>query len=124
MSENKKNKGYTDLTHEEIGQLVNLEAELNELEEQANPRPESKLSRLVNNFFDNTGTKVRVKKKTYCWLALLTGIVGGHRFYSKKWYVAVLYLLTCWTIFPVMMTICDLIIALPMKPDEEGYFMI
>ncbi len=124
MSENKNNKGYTDLTHEEIGRLVNLEAELNELEELNDPKPEGKVKQFFNRFFDNTSQRIRVKKKTYILLAIFTGLVGGHRFYSKKWYVAVLYLLTCWTIIPVTMTICDLLVALPMKADEEGCILI
>lgn len=122
MSDKKNKQGYTDLTHEEIGELVNLEAELNELEHEG--QPEGKVSRFISRMFDRSEVKTRVKKKTYIILALLTGLVGGHRFYSKKWGTAVLYLATCWTGFPVPMTLCDLIVVLPKQADEDGYIEI
>lgn len=63
--------------------------------------------------------KVAVSKKKYLWLCLL-GAFGAHRFYAKQYITAALYLLTCWTCFSVAMTIIDMMIIIPMKPDENG----
>lgn len=123
MSDKQKNNEQSrELTHEEIGELVNLEAELQELKHQ--DMPEGKVSRFISGIFDRSAVKTPVKKKTYIWLAILTGIVGGHRFYSKKWFTAFLYLATCWIGFSVPMTIVDLLIVLPMKADENGMIEI
>lgn len=90
------------------------------------PKPEGRLSRAISGFFDRREAreKVSVRKKTYLLLALLTGIVGGHRFYAKKWPTAILYLATCWCGFSVAMTIIDLMIVIPMQPDENGNILI
>lgn len=34
------------------------------------------------------------------------------------------YLAFCWTVFPICMTIVDVIEYIPMKPDEEGYILV
>lgn len=67
---------------------------------------------------------VRVKRKTYLLVALLLGWCGGHRFMSKQYGLFALYLFFFWTGFPIAMTIIDLMIAIPIPPDEEGYIMI
>lgn len=68
--------------------------------------------------------KQRVKKKNYIWLAVLTGWMGGHRFYAKRYYLGALYLVFFWTFIPVMMTAIDLMEVIPIKKDENGYIMI
>ena len=36
----------------------------------------------------------------------------------------VLYLATCWSGFSIAMTLVDAIIAVPMKPDENGLILL
>lgn len=90
------------------------------------PVPEGRISRAISGFFDRREAKekVSVRKKTYLLLALFTGIVGGHRFYTKKWATAILYLVTSWSGFSIAMTIVDLIIVIPMQPDENGNILM
>ena len=90
------------------------------------PVPEGRISRAISGFFDRRAAKdkVSVRKKTYLLLAVFTGIVGGHRFYTRKWITAILYLATCWCGFSIAMTIVDLIIAIPMQPDENGNILM
>lgn len=90
------------------------------------PRPEGRISRAISGFFDwrEAKDKVSVRKKTYLLLAVFTGIVGGHRFYTRKWITAILYLATCWCGFSIAMTIVDLMIVIPMQPDENGNILM
>lgn len=79
------------------------------------------LWRFIDSTLEKRENRVKrpVNRKTYlrlCWL----GAFGVHRFYAKQWITACLYLATCWTGFSVAMTMVDVIIALPMKPDENG----
>ena len=67
---------------------------------------------------------VRVKRSTYLLVALLLGWCGGHRYLSKQYGLFALYLLLFWTGFPIAMTIIDLLIAIPLLVDEEGYIMV
>lgn len=64
--------------------------------------------------------KVHVNRHLYCWLALLLGNFGVHRFYTKQWLLGFIYLIFSWTFIPFGMSLVDIMIALPMKPDEEG----
>lgn len=60
-----------------------------------------------------------VSRKKYlrlCWL----GMFGAHQFYAKRPILGVLYLATFWSGFSFAMTLIDVIIAVPMKPDEDG----
>ena len=43
-----------------------------------------------------------------------------HGFYAKRPVLGLLYLATFWSGFSAAMTIVDFIIAVPMKPDENG----
>ena len=61
-----------------------------------------------------------VSRKKYLWLCVLTGWCGGHRFYERRWILGILYLALCWSGFPIAMAMVDFLIALPMKPDENG----
>ncbi len=67
---------------------------------------------------------VRVKRSTYLLVALFLGWCGGHRFLSKQYVLFAIYLLLFWTGIPVAMTIIDLLIAIPLPVDEEGYIMV
>lgn len=68
--------------------------------------------------------KQRVNKKNYIWLLILTGWIGGHRFYARRYYLGALYLVFCWTFIPVMMSFIDLMEVIPIKKDEYGYIVI
>ncbi len=68
--------------------------------------------------------KHAVRKKTYIWLVVLTGWLGGHRFYARRFYLGGLYLIFFWTLIPVMMSMLDLMEVIPMKADENGIIMM
>lgn len=63
--------------------------------------------------------KVPVNRKAYLRWCLL-GVFGAQRFYAKQWKTGLLYLVTCWSGFSIAMTMIDAMIAVPMKPDENG----
>ena len=66
----------------------------------------------IGDFIANhAGTRqpVPVFRKKYLLLALCLGWAGGHR---------------CWTGIPFAMTLIDLMIALPMKADEQGRMLL
>lgn len=46
--------------------------------------------------------------------------IWRQRFYAKQWKMGLLYLVTCWSGFSIAMTMIDAMIAVPMKPDENG----
>ena len=67
----------------------------------------------------NTVKKHCVSRKKYMRLCIL-GAFGAHQFYAKRPVLGLLYLATFWSGFSAAMTIVDFIIAVPMKPDEDG----
>ena len=74
----------------------------------------------IGDFIANhAGTRqpVPVFRKKYLLLALCLGWAGGHRFYTKQYALGVIYL-------PFAMTLIDLMIALPMKADEQGRMLL
>ena len=89
------------------------------------PVPEGRISRAISGFFDRREARKKqlVKKKTYMWLLLL-GMFGAHRFYAKQWVTAIIYLATCWTGFSIAMTIIDVMVVVPMQPDENGNILM
>ena len=106
-----------------VSDIMVAQQELNELKEQYGIQEEEKgLKKAISSFFDKreAQAQIPIKKKTYIWLAVLLGWLGVHRFYTKQYVTAVLYLLTCWTGFSLSMTLIDLMIVLPKKPDENG----
>ena len=106
-----------------VSDIMVAQQELNELKEQYGIQEEEKgLKKAISSFFDKreAQAQIPIKKKTYIWLAVLLGWLGGHRFYTRQYVTAVLYLLTCWTGFSLSMTLIDLMIVLPKKPDENG----
>lgn len=101
--------------------LAQLEEELYQLKKEQGLLPEKKgLSKKVQDFFDSPSKKTVVNRKKYIKLACFLGIFGAHRFYSKHYKSAIVYLLLCWCGISFAHTIIDLIIVLPMKPDENG----
>lgn len=89
------------------------------------PAKEGRISRAISNFFDRRDAreKVPVNKKKYMLLMLL-GIVGAHRFYARQYGVALFYLATCWLGVSIAMTIIDVLVVIPMQPDEEGNILL
>ena len=106
-----------------ISEIIAAQYELDQLKEEYGLHKEEKgLKKAISNFFKKKEamSQVPINKKKYVWLAVLLGIFGAHRFYTKQYTTAVIYLLTCWTGYSLSMTIIDLMIVLPKKPDENG----
>lgn len=105
-------------------EFIKAEEELKQLREEhgiEDPN-EGKISRKISGFFERQENRepVAVSKKKYIWLAVLTGWMGGHRFYCKHYKVALTYLLLFWMGIGLYHTIIDLMIVIPMQPDENG----
>ena len=73
---------------------------------------------------DASKGKHRFNKKTYLWLMLFLGWLGGHRYYQGRWKLGLLYTLFCWTGIPGVMALIDWMIAVPKQPDENGMILI
>lgn len=115
------------LTPEEVEEYLALVQELDTLKaERGEARPEGKVSRAISNFFDYRENREKrvLSKKKYILLAVFTGWMGGHRFYARQWVTAILYLLFFWCGFPAAMTIVDLMIVIPMEPNENGNILL
>lgn len=89
------------------------------------PKKEGRISRAISGFFDRRDAREKqwVSKKKYMLLMLL-GIFGAHRFYAKQYPTAVFYLVTCWCGISIAMTIIDVLVVIPMQPDENGYILL
>lgn len=122
-----KKKNQRELDRQQIKEYLDLANELEKVKEEYGVVEEpTKLERIVNKIYDVIYAREKrlVNRKKYIWLALLTGWCGGHRFYTHQYKTAVLYLVLFWSGFPIAMTIVDLMIALPMKPDENGMILM
>lgn len=113
-----------------LGQYMAAEEELRQLKEEygikEEPKKEGKISRVISSFFERQAGRepVAVSKKTYIWLAVLTGWIGGHRFYCKHYRVGLLYLLFFWIGLGLYNTIIDIMTVIPMQPDENGKILL
>ena len=89
------------------------------------PKKEGWISRAISAFFDRRDAREKqlLSKKKYMLLMLL-GIFGAHRFYAKQWITAILYLATCWCGFSAAMTVIDVLVVIPMQPDENGNILL
>lgn len=108
-------------------QMIALEEELAALKKEHGIVDKQRWWVRIGDFIaNNAGTRVPilVSRKRYIILAICLGWAGGHRFYSKQYLLGAVYLLFCWTGIPFGMTLIDLMIALPKKPDEEGMMLI
>ncbi len=107
--------------------LIELEEELNALKkEQGIVEKPAWWQRLGDWYADwSTNHKTAVDRKKYIRLAWTCGwLCGSHRFYAHKPILGTLYLLFFWTGIPFAMTLIDLMIALPMVPDENGKIIL
>ena len=89
------------------------------------PKEEGPISRVISGIFKlrDAREKQLVSKKKYMRLMLL-GMFGAHRFYAKQYITAVLYLATCWLGISLAMTLIDVLVVIPMEPDENGHILI
>ncbi|MGN1156286.1 MAG: TM2 domain-containing protein [Agathobacter sp.] len=112
----------------DINEFLAAEQELKELKEEygIKDEKEGKLSHKISGFFERQAEKepVAVSKKTYIILAILTGWFGGHRFYCKHYKVGLVYLLLFWMGIGLYHTILDLMVVIPMQPDENGKILL
>ncbi len=110
-----------------MNDIIMAQAELDALKREHGIEQEEKgIKKAISNFFDRRDSreKVLLNKKTYIWLAVLLGWVGAHRFYSKQYLLGIIYLVLFWSGVPIAMTIIDLMVIIPMQPDENGNVLI
>lgn len=108
-----------------VSDIIAAQRELDELKrEHGIEEEEHGIKKMISNFFDKREalSQVPLNKKKYILLLVFTGIFGGHRFYTKQYPSAILYLLTCWTGFSFAMSLIDLLIVIPKQADENGMF--
>lgn len=121
----KKKKKDQELAN--VDEYVAAQMELNELRKQVGRAPQEKgLKRLISSLFERSENreKVSVNRKKLLWLTVLTGAFGGHRFYTRQYGLAIGYLLLCGTGISIAMSIIDIIVFLPMMPDEDGNILV
>ena len=89
------------------------------------PKEEGPISRVISGIFKlrDAREKQLVSKKKYMRLMLL-GMFGAHRFYARQYITAVLYLATSWLGISLAMTLIDVLVVIPMEPDENGNILI
>ena len=107
-------------------EMILLQQDLADLKKEYNIRgKETWRTRLGDWLTEHSkGPKV-VNRKTYIRLAISCGwFCGAHRFYAGQKILGTLYLLFCWSGIPVAMTLIDLMVAIPMKPDEAGMILM
>ena len=107
-------------------EYLQAKGELEELEKKYGIQSESRISRAISTFFDRREAreKVKVNKKKDLLLCIFLGWAGAHRFYQKQYLLGVLYLAVCWSGYSMAMSIIDLLIILPKKPDEDGNILM
>lgn len=112
--------------HIDLDEYVALQRELDELKIKTGEKKEGGITRLISSCFEKKESheKVCISKKKHLLTAILLGWAGGHRFQAKQYGLGILYLLTCWSGFSMAMTIIDILIIIPMQPDENGNILI
>ncbi len=111
----------------DFAKMALLEDELHEVEVQYGKEEKLKLWQRLGDWYFNWKENRqlhKVNRKTYVLLTVFLGWAGIHRFYEKRWILGFFYLALSWTGFPIALAIVDFMIALPMKPDENGCIMI
>ena len=71
----------------------------------------------------SSSTKV-VSKVAYCLLAIFLGGIGVHKFYAGKTGAGICYLLFCWTLIPLILSVIDFIVGLCKHADSNGNIAI
>ena len=125
MENNTKSSKKQKLQGQEISEFIRLEEELHQLQEQYNiPVKKGKFYEFMEKFMELKEKPHPVVRKRYLWLAVLTGWIGGHRFYAKQYITAALSVALFWTGIPAAMTIIDIMAALPKEADEKGEIIV
>ena len=123
-SKNKQEKPSEKQLKDDYVAFIKAEEELKQLriEHGIEDPNEGKISKKITNYFDKRENRelIPINKKKYMIIALLTGWMGGHRFYCKHYKVGLTYLLLFWMGIGMYHTIIDLMIVIPMQPDENG----
>lgn len=110
-----------------VSDIIVAQAELDALKKEHGLEEKEKgVKKVISNFFDKKENreKVLVNKKKYLIVSILLGWMGAHRFYTKQYGLGLFYLATCWTGFPVSLVVIDVLIAIPIKPDENGNILL
>lgn len=76
------------------------------------------------NWYHSKTRGFRFKKKTYMWLMLFTGWLGGHRWYQGRYILGAIETALCWTGLPLILCVQDFMEVVPIKPDEDGYVVM
>lgn len=125
MENNTKSSKKQKLQGQEISEFIRLEEELHQLQEQYNiPVKKGKFYEFMEKAMELKEKPHPVVRKRYLWLAVLTGWIGGHRFYAKQYITAALSVALFWTGIPAAMTIIDIMAALPKEADEKGEIIV
>jgi len=107
----------------DINELIAAQQELSDLKKQHGiEEKEGAVSKAISKGFDRRENRQKhlISKKTYIILLLLTGWIGGHRYYARRWILGPLYTLLFWTGVPIAMSLIDLLEVIPMEADENG----
>ncbi len=113
-------------TEVDFAKLALAEDELNRLNEQAGKSDDKWWQKLGDKYYSAKENRKKhlVNRKVYIWLCVLTGWFGGHRYYERRFVLAIIYTSLFWTALPFVFTIIDWMIAVPMQPDENGNILI
>jgi len=127
-SKDKQEKPSKEQMQQDYAEFIAAEEELKQLriEHGIKDPNEGKLSHRVSSFFERQANRepVAVSKKKYIWLAVLTGWMGGHRFYCKHYKVGLTYLLLFWMGIGLYHSIIDVMQVIPMEADENGMILL
>lgn len=110
----------------DIKKLLELEEELICIKKEnglctENSRFVKTVDRLLERF---PSKKISVNRRRYLKLALLTGFVGGHRYYSGQYITAVLSTLFFFTGIPFASSLINCMTAFPMQADADGNIIL
>ncbi len=108
-----------------VTELIRLEEELNSLKKGQN-LPQKKWIKIGDKLVKVLSDEdIKLNRKKYIKLAWTCGwFTGSHRFYKKQYKRGVLFILFAWTGIPAILTIFDLMEALPIKEDSEGNIIL
>lgn len=83
---------------------------------------------IISNYVEDTleyqQGKKKVHKTVYVLLAIFLGGFGGHKFYSGRIGLGIVYALFVWTFIPAIIGLVEGIIALGKPTDAEGNIYI
>ncbi|WP_163468505.1 NINE protein [Fusobacterium sp. IOR10] len=65
----------------------------------------------------------RIKKMPFFFLAFFLGTFGAHKFYQKKYFLGILYIVFSWTYLSGIAGIIEAILCLFKKVDSDGYII-